>query len=438
MGAYAEIWVGDLFVTSSKNFVHGAIMSLFRSADRNVRSSDDPIVPRHLAESRRDVDPDNMEFQFLYYETSAFVVRERLELEGYTLGNARQLFAEWRDLELQQRERYRQKVPEFEETQERLRHLTADKWIEYVRWINEGRPTYNDKDERSHSFVEELLNSNDGNERWYGYDCPDPLLLLRLALEACDRAGTVHYDLTDLADQGYVGIEEDPAATGFDASVGRTVILTEGRTDAAILGGAMELLHPHLAGAFSFMDFTDVRGGAGQLANLVRAFAAAGIVNRVVAVFDNDAAAVAAMKAVRRETLPQHILMMRLPDLPALQAYPTLGPTGLSVMDINGMAASLELYLGDDILRNADGALPPVQWTGYEHSVGVYQGELMEKARVNALFTEKLARARADRVFRDQGDWAGLQLILSKILAAFHRMDGEILSKQLRQYFTEG
>ena len=42
-----------------------------------------------------------------------------------------------------------------------------------------------------------------------------------------------------------------------------------------------------------FMDFEGVRigGGAGSLVNIVKAFAGAGIVNRTVALFDNDTAA---------------------------------------------------------------------------------------------------------------------------------------------------
>lgn len=64
------------------------------------------------------------------------------------------------------------------------------------------------------------------------------------------------------------------------------MILTEGRSDASLLNDALHLLYPHLADYFSFMDFAEYGGGAGQLANLVRAFSGAGIVNRVVALFD--------------------------------------------------------------------------------------------------------------------------------------------------------
>lgn len=52
---------------------------------------------------------------------------------------------------------------------------------------------------------------------------------------------------------------------------------------------------------------------------------------------------------------------MRLPDLEFLKSYPTLGPNGLANMDINGVAASIELYLGNDVLRG-DGFLPIIRF----------------------------------------------------------------------------
>jgi hypothetical protein len=160
------------------------------------------------------------------------------------------------------------------------------------------------------------------------------------------------------------------------------IILTEGRSDVALLKPALDLLFPHLAGYFAFMDFTEYGGGAGQLANLVRAFAGAGIVNRVVAVFDNDAAPLAAMRTLRKALLPKHIVAMPLPDLPMLRSYPTIGPNCPSLMNVNGMAASIELYLGADVLRGDAGDFPAIPWTGYERSAGTYQGELSCKQEV--------------------------------------------------------
>jgi hypothetical protein len=246
----------------------------------------------------------------------------------------------------------------------------------------------------------------------------------------------VVYDLTDLVIQEYLDKDEDPIEHLIDRSalqyhsMGRIIVPTEGRSDVSLLKPALDLLFPHLAGYFSFMDFAEYGGGAGQLANLIRAFAAAGIVNRVVAIFDNDAAALAAMRTLDKKPLPKHIVAMRLPDLGALRCYPTLGPAGLSLMNINGMAASIELYLGADVLRGEDGELLPIQWTGFERSVSTYQGELLCKREVQERFLAKLARAREDERFREDSDWAGLRAVFLDLFKAFHALDGEMLSEQ--------
>ena len=73
---------------------------------------------------------------------------------------------------------------------------------------------------------------------------------------------------------------------------------------------------------------------------------------------------------------------MRLPDLEILRDYPTLGPAGESRMDVNGLAASIELYLGRDVLTNpVAGHLVCVQWKGYVAGVRKYQGEILDKRR---------------------------------------------------------
>lgn len=49
-----------------------------------------------------------------------------------------------------------------------------------------------------------------------------------------------------------------------------------------------------------------------------------------------------------------------------LRAYPTLGPqlSDPVIMDVNGKAGALEMYLGRELLT-VDGQLVPVQWMGY-------------------------------------------------------------------------
>src|SRR5262249_38466727 len=150
-------------------------------------------------------------------------------------------------------------------------------------------------------------------------------------------------------------------------------------------------------------------GGAGQLVSTVKSFVGAGIVNRIVAFFDNDTAALAAMRGLRDLRLPQNMKVLRYPDIPSARDYPTLGPQGAFPMDVNGLACGLEMYYGVDVLRREDGSLTPVQWRGYDDAVRQYQGEVMDKARLQARFAEKLQKCRSDPSLIGCLDWSGMR-----------------------------
>jgi hypothetical protein len=120
------------------------------------------------------------------------------------------------------------------------------------------------------------------------------------------------------------------------ASGSKVIILTEGKSDGWIVSGAMKLLYPHLLDYFTFMDFELARvgGGAPQLANIVKSFAGAGIVNKVIALFDNDTIGKEAVQNLQQLKLPGNLRVLNLPDLPTLRKYPTTGPGGSKLRGI--------------------------------------------------------------------------------------------------------
>jgi hypothetical protein len=128
-------------------------------------------------------------------------------------------------------------------------------------------------------------------------------------------------------------------------------------------------------------------GGASSLVSIVKAFAGAGITNRVIALFDNDTATSEALRGLQLVPLPKNLAVLRCPDLTFLRAYPTVGPTGLSNVDVNGLAAGVELYLGVDILA-ASGSLEPVRWREYSDTIRRYQGEVGNKTQLVARYFE--------------------------------------------------
>lgn len=253
----------------------------------------------------------------------------------------------------------------------------------------------------------------------------DPRLVLRLLLHKVDDDAEVALDIGEVVSRGYVEARSNLCADAFgalheQAAFSPLIVLTEGRSDAVALGLAIDVLAPHLAGYIRFLDHQfKPEGGAAAVVRALKAFAAAGVSNRVLALVDNDAAARDALRPLKSSILPSHFHVALLPHLPLAAQYPTLGPAGLSEMDVNGLAVSLEMFFGEDVLRRGGTELTPVQWRGYVAGVDHYQGEVMHKAELQAAFRERARKALEHKRTVPPGDWSGMKLVIDKITKTF-------------------
>lgn len=135
-----------------------------------------------------------------------------------------------------------------------------------------------------------------GDARW----------LLRAATEVCGPEAVVEYEIGELVRSGYYELQDAVAAGAIEGLRNSArynapvLVLMEGSTDAAALSRALELLAPHLVDYLTFTDFhsSNAAGGTGSLVATVRSLAAAGVVNRAVDLFDNDAAGRDAIRAL--------------------------------------------------------------------------------------------------------------------------------------------
>lgn len=450
MGSYAQCWLDDLFLGCSKNDIDTELISLFRPQDKIVRSSPIRDLPSHLEHYKESLSEDPA-LKLVYYEAPMGVIRDRLDVLGYDLDTAKDAFRAWIS---EERKRAEEMADEWTEKEaghkdvmaaqyrkeyEILSALSPETWIEGLKEIRATglKTNYYGRYEGPHedSAIGYML-SND----WYGYPGYDLLVPLRLAIEACKNGRKLIYDMTDLVWSGYFDYDEEFVEYGVESSASeyssksKTIVLTEGKTDAWILSESMSFLFPHLKDYFSFLDFesTGYGGGVGNLANVVKAFAGAGIVNNVIALFDNDTAAATACKGLQSIAMPPNIVILRLPDLELLRSYPTIGPSGSVDLDVNGIAASIELYLGEDVLR-ADGKnLVPVQWTGYEKTAKRYQGEVLEKATLHARFKDKLARA----ALTDELNWQGLRAVFHLLFSAFTKRNRKTICSRAHEYYA--
>ncbi len=361
------------------------------------------------------------EAQVTGFRTTAGVLRDRLDLLGVALSAVssvlRELVSEraemLKEFETESVLGKEQRVEQREEI-DYLNGLTWESWLAQLQTGLEGGLPVTRWGQR------ELLGTP--SRLMSLWDDHDPRYQLRAVLEALPADEEITLDLADLLEGGWLEPSVDPRehANALVAYTSRggllPIVLTEGRFDVEVLSAALRLRRPHLAEYIRFPDFSlRNEGGAAALRQTVRAFASAGIPNRVLALFDNDTAALDVLRSFATDALPASIRVTCLPQLALAEDYPTVGPQGEHPMDVNGLATSIELFLGSDVLADGE-SYRPVVWGGYVRSMAAYQGEVSDKDAIHALFREKVALAkRAPEVMATQ-DWSGLDLVLDHLI----------------------
>jgi hypothetical protein len=235
----------------------------------------------------------------------------------------------------------------------------------------------------------------------------DPYVTLRiLAEEPRNKRRLVVWRHADVLEGGW--IEEGDLTPSLSAE-DRYLVVTEGSSDSAILRKSLDLIFPDVADFFDFIDMSEHYPftGTGSLVNFCKGLARIGIQNKVLVVFDNDTAGREAIDRLKDIPLPEHMRLMTLPSMDCLGRFRTSGPAGLMFEDVNGKAASIELYLD---LRYGGPKKPVVRWTSYNERLAAYQGELVGK--------EQYARAFLKGTLTKGYSLARLRAVWSALLAA--------------------
>jgi hypothetical protein len=418
MGSYAQLSIGKHSIFSMKSYVDQGVMTFFEECDRQTY-----VQP--WAEGGEEY-----EEQIFEYVISAQKLKQRLDIMGFNLDSVKSHLNSHLNACLK---RFDDEEPLIElwwldiiGNKEFFSHYTFDRWVKEVRdfsSLNVSRYALMDKLEKLPPFLR-LIVGDDEDYLW-GFPQCDMRLIMRALLEAFADS-EVRLDYSELVSSGYYDGSEELARDArysiaqefiWSSSI---VILTEGSSDAKVLKESLSLLHPHLFPSFSFLDFggTRLSGGASGLVQLLKGFAAANIANRLIAVFDNDTAAEESLKALDIKSLPLSFKVIQYPNIDLGKAYPTVGPQGDVITNINGLAASIELYLGEDVLRDPSSKeLMRVQWKGYNQSLRKYQGELLDKNLLMKRFDQKVARVTPGSD-SPEGDWTSLKFIWEAIFDA--------------------
>jgi hypothetical protein len=407
MGSYCALKFDEIEIFDVKSVVPDDFVALFQESDRIVRK----VPGSEEDDGKTDI----------FYQASRDVILTRLALLGCTEGVVKEKFEEWKRNERKSLEEYiAYSGDEDGETFRAINEFDFDVWRERgSALLAKG---WGKLPEPVDEIDRRLRDQYDGWLYFAGYGS---LVTVRALLDAFPNVKRVTLDITDLVDGGYIGDEEpicgDRRKTnhGEIRNLAPTVILAEGSNDIHILEKSLAALYPEVRDYFSFFDHRElsVDGGTSYLVKFLKAFAAARAPLHIVAVFDNDAAGLHAYTQTTTLTLPSNIKALCLPDIELAEKYPTVGPQGNGVANVNGRGASIELYLGRHALNDERGNLRPVRWTGYVVPINTYQGEVECKTEIQARFFKRIANVANSTAARNafpeltQVWWAILKVV---------------------------
>jgi hypothetical protein len=453
MGSYAECWLSKFYIGSTKNHADPSLMmQLFSSSDKKIIKSNKSNLPNPLSWWAEYIEEDEY-VDIIFYSAVAKVIKDRLDLIGYSMNTCKKAYNCYLENEIKRYEEYISGYDGevFKETLDILKSMNLKIWFSSLKKIYDNELEHKQYPQENNELEHKQYSQENDDysiisymlkEELYGFPGGDINVALRLMLEILPEDDELIYDVTHLIRGGYYDFDEDIIENVINTNsqyyydTGKRIILTEGKFDTFVLSESLNLLYPHLANYFTFMDFdgAKVGGGAGSLANMVKSFSGAGVINKVVAVFDNDTAAHAALKGLQKVKIAKNIKIFTLPEIEFLSNYPTIGPSGMVLLNINSLVGSIEMYLGKEVLSDEEGNYYPIQWTGFESGLRKYQGEITEKSLVQKKFEEKLEYCKKDKNMMTNFDWSEIKTILEGIFRIFHEDDEKQIVSWAEKY----
>lgn len=390
MGAISEFYISDYPVyTASKNYYQKVVNLIFLSSDFQV-------FERPLSERNQLIWGDSYKDEHEIEEVKAFcstakICKERLELFGASYEKAKTDFENI--IELMKED----EIYEFTSSEE----ITYESYLEKIKEIINSKIKTSSFDLNSSKSFKDYLQE-------YEFLIEDQSIALALwsILHVVEPEAKVEYDLTDIIESGWT--IDCPSKL---VETEKIIVLTEGKTDTEFLKVCLNKFFPHLEGYYHFMDFENSRyeANASRLVHSIKSFVGSGIKNRIIAIFDNDSAAQKEINNFDKVKLPDNIRVLQYPYIDLAKEYPTIGPTGIQKMDINGLAGSIEMYLGRDCLIEGDQFIP-IQWTGYMDNIDKYQGVVLKKEQIQKSFRKKVKQF--DPAETDADNWKELISII--------------------------
>jgi hypothetical protein len=408
MGSYATISIGKYEYISLKSYL-SPLLLIFNTWDRRIENYIE----------------DDEEFTSYKYITSVKLAKQCLDVSGYRISKTKEKF-ESNKLDMEHYFEY-----EYDENMDdAIKKYDFDNWYLSIKhfahkFSSEGFPW----DDRDKAWINKIKKDNVSDfvvgqsfsinsDFYWGFpeESTDYWNVFRVILDAFEDDEQIILDYSDLVNGGYCDEIQDEN----DFVSEKIIILTEGISDSEFILRSIKILYPHLRKFYYFMEFETMKvsGGVSYLTHYIKAFAGAKISNMIIGLFDNDSAPNDELRNLRGICLPPNIRISKLPEIDIAKKYPTIGPMQNQDININGMACSIELFFGKDILQQDDGTFTPVRWTGYKDRIDQYQGEIKNKDGLQRKFRHKLDLAEKSQQIK-RVEWEDMITLIECIIHAF-------------------
>ena len=431
MSEYADLTINDFEIWSFRNYLNRDIIALFfNDADLTI------------TENVKYDEADLKEKPHTQYKYSSNVKRakERFDALGISIQSVKTEFEEKKYDCIDCFSSIWNLDSDAKSKNIIYKSITFQKWfnsvkkiINYERENGKIRPQFHDKIDFIPKTVCQRIIYNSmrkSDECYYGMDDSwDWKFTFRILLECFSDEDLIECDFSLL----FYWDEQPNEKILFNGPEEKTIIMVEGVNDKQILDFASKHLFPHLCDIFYFMGFEyssnkKRQGGADAIANNAKAFIAANLKQKFVAVFDNDTTGVFKRKQLYDElngVIPRNFRIINYPNLSFFDKYPTIFPNGKIINDnINQRACSIELYLPDRFLRS-NNIFYPIQWESlmtvktHKGTLSSYQGVVANKGIIEKDISEHIKNvAKGSETFNDS-EWYRMKELLRNIFFAF-------------------
>ena len=184
--------------------------------------------------------------------------------------------------------------------------------------------------------------------------------ILRLvAQNPLARGLPVSWHFADVEDGGWARRDEFMRSVDQE---NRFLIVTEGSSDAKVIRHALNLLKPHVADFFDFVDMNEGYPftGTGNLYNFTKGLIGISVQNNVIILYNNDAEGVSSFNRTVKLNVPGNMRILQLPRLPAKVRNLAAGGCTRRIARQPALAGLQEL-LGPAVIQALGETLTPAQ-----------------------------------------------------------------------------